>query len=253
MHFVYKVWSDTPIDSSRFKESGHDNPGAFPYESETLFADKISLGAFNLGNDLARKISGDEEIPVTEQSLNKLSPTLAKQFKVSGNSFYQGTNPSSPEVGDIRIKFYAIPPATVSVIAVQQGDTFGVYTAKAGGSTIFELRSGEITAEEMFSDLESQNATMTWILRVVGFLMMVFGIQLVFRPLVVVADVVPFIGSFLETGIGLLSMTLAFPLALLTIAVGWVFYRPVIGITIIVIALGIFFAGFKAMQGRKKA
>lgn len=248
-----KVWSDRVIDSSGFKESGHDNPQSMPFQSHEEVASVVNFGAFKLGERLSSRIGGDTPISVTQENLNALSPTLAKSLVVNSGSFYSGQNPQQPVIGDTRISFESVPPATVSIIAVQQGDSFAPYTAEAGGSTIFELSMGEKTADEMFTALEQANAALTWILRGVGFLMLAFGVQMVLKPLAVIADVIPFIGNIVEGGIGILGFVIAAPFALITIAAGWIVYRPVIGIGLLVIAAGLGFAAFKMAQAKKSA
>ena len=54
------------------------------------------------------------------------------------------------------------------------------YVAKdsaAGGYTVDLLETGTKTKEEMFQNAENANTMMTWILRVVGWLMMYMGPQ----------------------------------------------------------------------------
>ena len=47
-HTYFKVWSDTQIDSTLFKNSGFDNPSLFawPYRSNFLQGEQIMLGQF---------------------------------------------------------------------------------------------------------------------------------------------------------------------------------------------------------------
>ena len=245
-----KEWEDSPINSSNFKEQGHDNPGSFPYESDNIVAENVTLGAFKLGPRLAGKIGGEKPLPLNDESLKQLPASMSSQMKVNGNEFYMGNNASQPEIGDVKISFLKVDPAKVSVIAVQKGESFQPYEAEAGGSTIFELVQGEKTADEMFSSLESANAMMTWILRGVGFFCLFIGLNMVFRPLVVVADVLPFLSSMVEAGVGLLAFGIAAPLALITIAIGWIAYRPLVGIAILVVAGGIGFAIFSKLRSK---
>ncbi|MBQ7694780.1 MAG: hypothetical protein IJT50_06615, partial [Lentisphaeria bacterium] len=55
-----KGWSSSLIDSSNFKEAGHNNPGAFPFESQEWYASDVKLGAFTLSKDLIRRVGGAE-------------------------------------------------------------------------------------------------------------------------------------------------------------------------------------------------
>ncbi len=77
---------------------------------------------------------------------------------------------------------------------------------------------------------------MTWLLRAVGFLMMFMGLSMVLRPLSVVGDIIPFVGTVIGMGTGFVAGAAAFACALVTVAVAWIFYRPVLGIALLAIA-----------------
>jgi hypothetical protein len=83
---------------------------------------------------------------------------------------------------------------------------------------------------------QSSNARLTWILRLVGFVVMALGIGLVLNPLKVLADVVPFIGSIVGFGVGVIAFLLAAVLSLITIALSWIAVRPVLGISLLAAA-----------------
>jgi hypothetical protein len=55
----------------------------------------------------------------------------------------------------------------------------------------------------------------------------------------VIADVLPFLGSMVGAGTGIISFLLAACLSLITIAVAWIVYRPVLGIILLVVAVGL--------------
>jgi hypothetical protein len=151
----------------------------------------------------------------------------------------------------MRISFSLVPATEVSVIAQQKGDGFAAYQTDAGDK-LQMLQTGNVPADEMFQAAEQANVMMTWILRLVGFFMMMMGIGMVLRPVAVVADVVPLIGDMIGMGIGLASFAIAAPLSLLTIAIAWIFYRPLLGIVLIAVAVGIA-VWLKSMAAKKMA
>lgn len=65
---------------------------------------------------------------------------------------------------------------------------------------------------------------------------MLVGVAMILRPLSVLADVIPFLGSIVGAGTGILSFLIAVPFAFLTVAVAWLRYRPVIGISLLILA-----------------
>jgi len=75
----------------------------------------------------------------------------------------------------------------------------GPYRARAGG-TIELVASGEVAADAMIERAQEANRMMTWILRALGFLLILVGLKTLFRPLSVMADVVPAIGNLVEAG-----------------------------------------------------
>lgn len=169
-------------------------------------------------------------------------------FIYFNGGFHKG-DPKNPEIGDVRVTFEYIPsPQKISLISCQQGDSFAPYHAKGGDVELVD--KGDVSAKEMFIRAHKQNSLICWVLRLVGFLMMLFGLKMVFEPLRVIADVVPFIGSIVGMGIGFVAFVLAAGFSLLTIAIGWVFYRPLIGIPLLIAALIFllmpFFKGKKA-------
>ena len=156
---------------------------------------------------------------------------------------------SEPEVGDIRISFTYIPPEqTISIIARQVKNTFEGWTAKSG-KTLDMLVSGTKSANEMFSSAESANKMLTWILRLIGFILMGSGFSAVFKPLPMLLAFVPFLRKIVSAGVGVVAWLLAFILSLLVIAIAWLFYRPVLSIVLIAAVVGIIVL-IKKMKGQ---
>jgi len=91
----------------------------------------------------------------------------------------------------------------------------------------------------MFAEEEQANVTMTWILRLVGLIVMAAGIFLVLNPLATVFDIIPFLGGLASTAIALFAILVSLALSLITIAIGWVAYRPLIGIPLLVVGLAV--------------
>jgi hypothetical protein len=67
----------------------------------------------------------------------------------------------------------------------------------------------------------------------------------------VLADVIPFVGSLVGAGTGLASFLLAAMGSFVTIAIAWVFYRPVLGIALLLVAAGVGFVLAKAITKGK--
>ena len=244
-----KVWSDKIINSSTFKKlEGHTNPGSMAYTGRQSVAKDVTLGAFNLSRTLLGKINQFDDVDI-HGSVSQLSASLQGKVKTHGNSYYIGENPESPEIGDIQITFKIVKPMEVSIISKQIGETFEPYNSQAGGQ-IELLQVGTFSPENMFESAKRQNSVMTWILRLVGFALMLLGLGLVFNPLSVFTDIIPFLGSIVGAGVWLVAFLLAMALSLLTISVAWIVCRPLLGI-LLLIATGILIFGLKKLSKQK--
>ncbi len=223
-----KEWSRNPIDSKTFrKPEGHGNPGTMPVRSAVFRARAVQVGAFGLSPSLIDQFSGAGPLSATEADLARAAPPpeIAGRMRIEGGAIYVGEDPAHPRVGDLRIRFRSVPPGPVSVIAQQHGNTLAPYPTKAG-KPIELLAMGRCDAQTMFQNALHRNAVITWLLRAGGFVMMMLGIALAFRPIAVFGDAVPIIGGLLGAGIVVFAAIIALAFSVLTIAVAWVAVRP---------------------------
>ncbi len=230
-----KTWSESPIDSARFHDAEYKNKntGKMPYRSRTIDAEKVEMGDFLLSEELVRSI-GSFKPYVPEPG--KLPAKLADRAKHDGDGYFFGNDPAAPQIGDVRVRFAAAFPGTISVIGVQKGNGFERFQSAAGKSFLM-LRIGRHTAEEMIAEKKRANRMLTWGLRVGGFVLMFIGLNLIFRPISVVGDVIPFLGSLIGMGIGLVAGVVSFGLSVLTIGIAWTACRPLVGIPLVVAAV----------------
>lgn len=249
-----KVWSSSVIDSSQFQvPGGHENPGGMDAASETFEAEGIHVGEFDLPPGLVALIDNYSSLAVTAEEANAAAERHNAPLQLTmGGVLYYGKDPANPQIGDLKISFEEAPPGPVSVIAAQVGNTLEPFSVGSLG-TIELLKTGTFSAAVMFQQEQEGNAMFTWILRLVGFLMMLFGILLITNIFSVLASVLPFMGNLVGAGISLIAFAVALPLTLLTIALAWLAYRPLIGIPLLLLAgVSIFFAGSKLLKNRKK-
>jgi hypothetical protein len=228
-----KTWSDQPIDSSNFKKAdSHQNPG-MPYQSRTVTARNVNLGAYRLSASLIQKIN--DYSPLRVDNLQVLKNRFQGRAHAIDGGYYIGTSPSQPQVGDIKVGYQVVKPMQVSIVARQIGDSFEPYQAEAGG-VVELLQTGTHSAANMFSRAQQENTLLTWVLRMVGFIVMMIGLGMILKPLSVLADVLPLLGNIAEMGIGLVAFLLALVLSLLTIAIAWLFYRPLLSLALLAMA-----------------
>lgn len=245
-----KGWSSQLNNSSDFRDpAGHENPAEFPYDSLTWDAEGVTVGAFSLPPDLISQLSGFKDLHIRNVPDGADWPADARLDK---GGIYLGEDPANPRVGDLRIKFSVVEPGPVSVVAAQNGDSFADYQTKAGGA-IAMIVPGDVTAQRMFDSALSDNTVLTWILRLGGFIVLWIGFSLIFAPLSVLADVLPFLGSLVGFATGLLAFILAAVVALTIIALAWLVFRPLLGVALLVCAVIVAVFGFRAFRKKTQA
>lgn len=247
-----KVWSERPIDSSRFKMGTAPKNPSMPMESETFRIDAAKLGAFRLsGNDVA-PLAKDTAIPLTDDGIAKIATAYggASPVWLLENRFVIANDPEKPDVGDIRISFERGDLDKASVVAAQRDGGLAPFTA-SNGREIFLIQKGTATAAEMFKDAISSNTTLTWIIRIGGLVLMFVGFGLTFKLLTGISDSIPVIGGLIRAGTSLVSLVLTMVLGSVVIAAGWIFYRPMLAFIIVAVGFAIAFA--TGYLGRKTA
>ena len=167
----------------------------------------------------------------------------------SGNVIYYGRSANAPEVGDVRITFEKVVPAKVTVVSVVDGNTFKPFVA-SNKKKFQTLRMGKKSIEEIFEEENESNTMWTWILRIVGILLVISGFKSLFSFLETILKVVPFLSSIFAFGVGIICSIVGFVYSLIVIALAWIFYRPVLGIILLVIAG--FLVWVFAFNGKKK-
>ncbi len=223
-----RVWSAQPINSGQFKvRDGHQNP-SMEVRPAIFDGGDVRLGAYRVDPPLLNKLATFTPLPVQS------APPAG--YQASGDGFYRGQDANQPAVGDVRVTFAAIPAQTISVAAAQSGGVLAAYR-DANGYTIALAEPGVVTAAGLFHDEMKSEGRLTWILRGVGFVMMLIGFVCVSRPLTMLFAFLPFLESMVGAGAFMVALTLSVPITLLTIAVAWIAHRPLIGGGLLVAAV----------------
>lgn len=245
------VWSDREIDSSRFELAAeHRNPPK-PYGNREILAENARIGAFGVGDQVLRLLTADRDLPVDRGLAEGLADRFERPVSVSDGRLLVAQDPGNPQIGDLRISFAAAPTSEISVVGRQTGNRIGPYQTQAGDA-ILMAQSGTVPADAMIRAAERENTLMTWGLRLVGAAAIFFGFVMVFRPIAVVGDVIPFVGRLLRGGIGLVAGVATLVLAPLVIALAWLAYRPLIAVLVLVLGLAAAF-GLQQLLARRAA
>ena len=230
-----KVWKDRLIDSSEFETSGHDNPTSVQYESETSIADNVKLGAFYLPEELINSLSTNKK--KNNNNLTEEYKNTIEEITISGN-YLTNVKDNNPEIGNIRRSFNYLDEETVSVMAVQNGDTFEAFTSKKG-KDVYKIMKGNYTGAQILEKMTKTNRTWKWILRIVGILLIISAFNSMFSFITNLANKIPILGNIVSGATGLISAVLGFSLSLIIIAVAWFRFRPLLSIILLVIVIGL--------------
>ena len=226
-----KVWSSERIDSEDFHKSGHNNP-KFPLQSADYYAESGKLGEYNLTTKQSKAMS---------DYLGYTSLPPKEEYKIFESTYYKGYDPENPNIGDIRISYEYVPSGVnISIIGQQKSDNT-ISNLKLKNSSVYLQMDGLNTKEEMINSFRQDNKFFTNFIRIVGWLLMFIGLNLLINPLVTLFKIFPFASSiigFLTSG---LMFLVSLALSLLTIAIAWFAYRPTLSIGLIIVICGIIY------------
>ena len=187
--------------------------------------------------------------PVTPRASSGMSPLLAAAQAATNVSAAVANAAATaltggravavaPVPGDVRVTFKVVLPHDVTIVEQQTNGTLAPWAA-SDGETLSFVRDGIVPAAKIFADAQSMNSKITWLLRLVGLLVMYFGLKRVLGPLDTLVDVIPILNGIIAMGTSLVAGLVSGACALITIGVAWIFYRPWIGIPLVALGVGL--------------
>lgn len=271
-------WVGSPVNSSDFEDPEYqgENFVLTNVKDEKQLAPTVTFGGYMLPDFLKVGISGVKPVQVnmTEAQIAEWNKEIRKSLGIDSNDssnsttveklarewnrkrnwlqdvgdstqlvhvkdnvVYFGQSPNSPQVGDVRVTIDKVEPADVSVIAKVNGSTFEDYLAK-NGESFSRIEMGTISAENMFQHAHDENNMLTWILRLIGVLLVVGGLKAMFSIVTTLLKILPFLANIADAGIGIVSGVLGIVWSLLVVGIAWLVFRPLIGIALLVVAVG---------------
>ncbi len=250
------AWTSSPEKSSSFKQpEGHENPNQ-SITSETFKANDAKIDQYKL--DMANlKLDTSLLVGAEKLQLDSENTILTPADKIVENYYvYQGAgNIANPQVGDQKISYYVLPQKEIiTVFGKLSSGKITTYSDEKN-NTLFRVFLGDRASA--ISTMQTEYTIMTWILRLVGFLMMWIGLSAMFGPISVVLDFLPFLGSASRAVIGFITFIVALALSVLTILISMVIQNIIALIIIlaliIVTAIIIAVIFMKKKKGAKKA
>lgn len=251
-----KEWSSRAINSSSFQyPQEHHNP-SINYENKTFVTD-ANIGGYYLSKNIVGKIatsrsydglsSMPEKIGMATNHMSFLYIGHVPQNQIDGNISY--STPQNPRIGDVKISYTFAPAGQYTIAAKSQNKSLVDYTTSNNKSFSF-IRSGVVSAEQIFQQELDANSTLTWILRFIGVLMMFIGFILVMGPLATLAKVIPMLGSLVGGVTSVVAGILTILLGSIVISLAWFASRPML--SLLIIGIGIAAAVGLGKIGKKK-
>lgn len=222
-----KDWTSSPASSSNFKDpAGHENP-QLTIEGQSYKVKTAQVGAYSIDPS---RIS----LPSASQLTLTPEMVLEKKSTLEGNKLYLGkATPAEPKVGDTRISYSALPNSiNVTAFGQQQGSSLVPYSE--GDSQLYTVYQD--TRDGAIATMRSSYKTIGWILRLVGFLMMWFGLSMLLAPISTLLDVLPFLGNVSRTMLNLITFVIAAILSVITIIIS-ILLHSVIFLALLVLLL----------------
>lgn len=228
-----KVWKDEIIDSTDFHQSGHDNPKQMQYQNEVYKSNNVKVGAFTLSPDQVDRLS-------TNATYNSFNEEVASQLglKIASDYLTSSVDINNPQIGDMRISFEYNNSTDISILAVQKGNTFGDFVSKAG-KTINKVMDGTHSGTEMINSIKEGNKLFKWGFRFLGIVLIIIGVATILGPISTISSYVPILGNVVGAAVGFISLILGLAISLVIIALAWLRYRPIIGITLLAIVVAL--------------
>ncbi len=277
-----KSWTSSPGNSANFKISeGHENPG-MTIEGESFRVNTAKVGVYDVnlsslslpGSDaLALTPEIVDFIPVnTEEAVEDESEyfdrvrgrfsTLDDETKEAAKAktgqnarleagyIYMGEgSAAAPEVGDMRISYSALKSDVYVTVFGKLKDTKIIPFLYKGEHKLYRAFAAE--REEAIAQLHTEFKTVGWVLRIVGFLMMWFGLTTFFAPISAVLDVLPFLGTVGRGVVGFIMFFVALILSGVTIILSMIFHN-IVALILFVLAIGGLIA-FMVIRKKKQA
>ncbi|MEK9133089.1 MAG: TMEM43 family protein [Patescibacteria group bacterium] len=164
-----KNWTTRPIGSGMFKSPvGHENP-VMAVQNYTRKATSAKVGAYSID------MSSVKLPETTPLSLNNDNVMYFPGSRIDGDVLFVGRgSPSSPEIGDLRIKYSVVEPNVfVTVFGALQGTMLATYT-DANNNSLYNMVKGN--RAQALSNMQKSEVMMTWVARVIGLLLMWGGL-----------------------------------------------------------------------------
>jgi len=226
-------WTEHPKVSGRFKHpQGHENPQK-TLDSITNTVSSATIGLYNFDPHTV-------ELPEFSSLVLNAKNIIPARGVTQVNDSYLYIKKSkdsrfdNPHLGDLRIHYTVLyPDFDGTIFGRLSGDKITPFIDQSG-NRLYRLFAG--SREEGIVIFHTEYITLLWELRLVGFVMMWFGLFNLLRPLTVLFDFLPALGSLTRSIAALIAFLVALILAPIVIAVSAIIHNLVALVIILVLS-----------------
>ncbi len=244
-----KSWEENPAPSKNFKHpEGHENPPK-SLDSYTNKATTATIGQYSF-DPRSVTLPSFSQLPLNSQNVTLSDDAvLANDNYIFVKKSADGTF-DDPQIGDLRVSYYVLRPGFAGTIFGKlNGNKIDPYLDQNGNS-LYRLFIG--TRAQAIATLQKEHATVLWILRLIGFLMMWIGLMSLFGPLSVLLDILPIFGVMSRLIVGATTFLIAFVLTIVTILVSMIVHSIIALVIALVITISAIIVLFIMWKNNKK-
>ncbi len=183
-------WMRGPVSPAGFNSSYQKRRAKMPrvsIKSLSLTAQDATLGAYRLPRFLIESLHNPQPVrlSLSEEKRNELLKTLgisSGMLHVTENGLYIGADPSTPHIGDVRIRLSQTPVTDVSLLTQVKGDTFERWRNPGDPENvnIGQMMPGTVMISDMVGKVDSDVSGGSWLVRGLAALLAAAG--MIFMP-----------------------------------------------------------------------
>lgn len=227
-------WTTSPQSSSSFEfAEGHENPSK-SIESAYLTVTSAHVGAYQI-NPTTITLPDGQAVDIQPDA------NIADYGYVQDGNFLYNGAPNSPQVGDMRLSYEALPNAVaVTVLGKINDGTIDPYTDKIDpqfSRTMYRVFLG--SRDDAIALLHDEYVYEIWFNRFLGILGLWIALGLLTDPIIKILDGVRVVGSVAEAIMRTVNAIVAITVGVTTIIISMVFHN----VYLLIIVIGFILIG----------
>jgi hypothetical protein len=234
-YIYYKTWEENQIVFPA-AQTEYQNPNLW-LKGKTFAVKQVKVDQFefNLPPHFFERKDYYQWLPLKETMLVSLQQKYPdKPIHFYHGNYYFGEDPYRPQIGDLQIKFEIVPLEIIRIQARKMGSHLTPYQTQIAGK-IELLEYGDMNPTKMFIYARIRNVVKRLPVRLFGFLAIFLGTYMTFVAFSKLTGFSIFVINWI------ISATIAASLSLMVIGSLWISYLPLLGIMLILIAIGLLY------------